>query len=256
MDCLSLAQAEEEICCRIRLGIKTHVVFINAAKVVKYRHDPALRDTIERAGLALADGVPVVWASWLYGRPLPGRVNGTDLMERLVARAAREGFRIFLLGGQPAIVEKTASEFKRRYPGLQVAGTQDGYFSESKNGDVIRRINDSDADLLFIAMSTPKKELWADAALDLLEAPVCQGVGGSFDIVAGCVKRAPRWMQRCGLEWFYRFLQEPARMGPRYLVTNPVFVFRVSWDAIRFWGSRIFVQRLERLRSSSFKVGE
>jgi N-acetylglucosaminyldiphosphoundecaprenol N-acetyl-beta-D-mannosaminyltransferase len=240
VDAMSLDQVEEDLCRRIRDRIKTHVVFINAAKVVGFSKDHKLQGAITRAGLSLADGVPIVWASRLYGNPLPGRVNGTDLMERLVSRAAREGFRVFLLGGTKEIVHAVAEEFKRRSPGLKIVGIQDGYFSDSQNDEIVARINESRADILLVGMSTPRKETWADETLHALNVSVCQGVGGSFDVVAGHVSRAPRWMQRFGLEWFYRFLQEPRRMGPRYLITNPLFVKQITGDVISFWRKRIF----------------
>jgi N-acetylglucosaminyldiphosphoundecaprenol N-acetyl-beta-D-mannosaminyltransferase len=233
--CLSLREAEEEICRRIREQIKTHVVFINAAKVVKYHSDASLRRVIERADLALADGVPIVWASRLYRESLKERVNGTDLMGRMIERAAQEGFRIFLLGGRQDVVEEAAAVYRRRHPSLQIAGIRSGYFSMEEDEDVIRQINQSRSDLVLIGMSTPRKELWADTALSRLDVTVCQGVGGSFDVIAGRVARAPVWMQRSGLEWFYRLLQEPRRMGPRYLATNPLFVWLVFKDAVRRW---------------------
>jgi len=232
---LSIQEAEEEICRRIREQIKTHVVFINAAKVVKYQYDASLRHVIERAELAFADGVPVVWASRLYRESLTGRVNGTDLMERMIERAAQDGFRIFLLGGRQDVVEEVAAVYRRRYPALQIAGMRSGYFSGEEEEDVILQINQSRADLVLIGMSTPRKELWADTALSRLDVAVCQGVGGSFDVIAGRVARAPVWMQRSGLEWFYRLLQEPRRMGPRYLATNPLFVWLILKDTVRRW---------------------
>jgi N-acetylglucosaminyldiphosphoundecaprenol N-acetyl-beta-D-mannosaminyltransferase len=232
---LSLREAEEEISRRIRKRIKTHVVFINAAKVVKYHSDSSLRQVIERADLALADGVPIVWASRLCRESLTGRVNGTDLMERMIGRAAKEGFRIFFLGGRQDVVEDAAAVYRRRYPSLEIAGMRSGYFSADEEEDVIRQINQSRADLVLIGISTPRKELWADTALSRLDVAVCQGVGGSFDVIAGRVARAPVWMQRSGLEWFYRLVQEPLRMGPRYLTTNPLFVWLILKDAVRRW---------------------
>jgi N-acetylglucosaminyldiphosphoundecaprenol N-acetyl-beta-D-mannosaminyltransferase len=232
---LSMQEAEAEICRRIRERMKTHVVFINAAKVVKYHSDASLRQVIERADLTLADGVPIVWASRLCRESLAGRVNGTDLMERMIERAAREGFRIFLLGGHQDVVEEAAAVCRRRYPLLQIAGMRSGYFSGDEEESVIRQINQSRSDLVLSGMSTPRKELWADAALSRLDVAVCQGVGGSFDVIAGRVTRAPVWMQRSGLEWFYRLLQEPRRMGPRYLATNPLFVWLILKDAVRRW---------------------
>jgi len=239
VDCISFGGAAEEICRRIEQRIPTDVVYINAAKIVKYHRDPALRSVIERADLLLADGVPVVWVSRLFGRALPGRVNGTDLMEQMAALTAERGYSIFLLGGTEEIVNATAAELSRRHPRLKIAGVRNGYFKPEQDDEVLQAIHDSGADLLLIGISTPKKELWGDRNLARLGVPICQGVGGSFDVVAGSVSRAPGWMQRCGLEWFYRFLQEPLRMGGRYLRTNPEFLWLVFCEAARFWGLRL-----------------
>jgi N-acetylglucosaminyldiphosphoundecaprenol N-acetyl-beta-D-mannosaminyltransferase len=239
VDCLSFDEAAAEICRRIEQRIPTHVVYINAAKVVKYHRNPVLRSVIERADLLLADGVPVVWISRLFGRALPGRVNGTDLMEHMVAHAAERGYGIFLLGGTEEVVYATAAELRRRHPRLKMVGVRNGYFKPEQNDEVLQAINDSGADLLLIGISTPQKELWGDHNLARLRVPVCQGVGGSFDVVVGLVSRAPRWMQRCGLEWFYRFLQEPRRMGGRYLRTNPEFLWLVLRETARLWSMRL-----------------
>ena len=233
VDALSFDQAIEEICRRIDNKVRTHIVFINAAKIAKYRSDPQLRAVIDRADLLLADGVPVVWASRLLRRALPGRVNGTDLMEAAIAIAAKKGYRLFFLGARPEVVAKTADVFSRRYPMLQVAGLRSGYFTDKESEGVVQEINDSGADLLLIGMSTPRKEFWVDQNLEKLKVSVAQGVGGSFDVAAGLVVRAPIWMQRSGLEWLYRLIQEPHRMWRRYLETNSVFVFLVLRDLVR-----------------------
>jgi|SRR6516225_3005578 N-acetylglucosaminyldiphosphoundecaprenol N-acetyl-beta-D-mannosaminyltransferase len=233
VDHLSFASAEAEICQRIEMGIPAHVVFVNAAKVVNYRRDRRLRQAVDRADLLLADGVPVVWASRLLGRSLPGRVNGTDLMERMVKVAAERGYRVFFLGARRQVLNRAIEEFKRRYPGLLVAGSRDGYFGPEEERSVIAEIAASRAQLLFLAISSPQKEVWADKNLDQLGSIVCQGVGGSIDVVAGITRRAPVWMQRNGLEWFFRLLQEPGRMWRRYLETNSQFIWMVGKDLAR-----------------------
>lgn len=238
VDCISFDHTVGELCRRIDLRERTHVLFINAAKVVKYAAGE-LRAVIDRADLLLADGVPVVWASRLLRRPLPGRVNGTDLMERMVAVAADRGYRVFFLGGTQSVIQRAVAEFQRRHPRLCVAGFRNGYFGDTEDDAVIAQINRSHPDLLLLGMSTPKKEIWADGNLLRLDVAVCQGVGGSFDVVAGLTRRAPRFMQVYGLEWFYRLLQEPRRMWRRYLVTNTLFVWLVLRDLVHtFTGSR------------------
>jgi len=232
VDVASFEEAVEEICLRIEQRRRTHIVFINAAKIAKYQRDSELRGVIDRADLLLADGVPVVWASRLLQRPLPGRVNGTDLMESAVAAAAQRGYRVFLLGAKPEVVAKTAEVFTKRHPGLQIVGTRSGYFRDEESPQVVREINASGADLLLIGMSTPRKEFWVDRHLSELEVSVAQGVGGSFDVAAGLVDRAPVWMQRSGLEWLHRLIQEPGRMWRRYLETNSMFLFLVLRDLV------------------------
>ena len=238
VDKLSLEEAVKELCYRLELRIRTHVVFVNAAKVVRCRQHPALRDVLERADLLLADGVPVVWASRLLGVPLPGRVNGTDLMERMLRAAAERGYRVYLLGARREVVTRTVVEIERRYPGVQVVGFHHGYFQESEEEILAREINASGADLILLGMSTPHKEFWGDRNLPRLGVAVCQGVGGSFDVLAGVVGRAPVWMQRSGLEWFYRLLQEPGRLWRRYLETNSAFIWLVLTDLASAWKAR------------------
>jgi N-acetylglucosaminyldiphosphoundecaprenol N-acetyl-beta-D-mannosaminyltransferase len=230
---ISFPQAAEELCRRIDQGVSTHVVFVNASKVVKYRDDSRLRGAMESADLLLADGVPVVWASRLLGLPLPGRVNGTDLMEHMVEIAAQRGYRVFFLGARREVLDRAIAKLQVRYPSLMVAGRRDGYFRPDEESQVIEEIVQSQSQLVFLAISTPQKEIWGYENLHRLGPVVVQGVGGSVDVVAGLVQRAPRWMQRCGLEWFFRFLQEPGRMWRRYLETNSRFVWLVLADIMR-----------------------
>jgi N-acetylglucosaminyldiphosphoundecaprenol N-acetyl-beta-D-mannosaminyltransferase len=232
VDRISLADALGDLCLRIERKKRTHVVFINAAKTVHCRRDTELRRAIDRADLLLADGVPIVWASRLTGAGLPGRVNGTDLMEAMLGNAAERGYRVFLLGAQPDVLDRCVQQILLRYPNINIVGYRDGYFSQADEKQVVQQINESRADILFLGMGTPQKELWADRNLPFLNVSVCQGVGGSFDVLAGLVKRAPEWVQRCGLEWSFRLLQEPKRLWRRYLTTNLVFLWLVLRDAI------------------------
>ncbi len=233
VDCLSFTQAQEEICRRIEDAIPAHVVFINAAKIVNYQRNRALQAAIDRADVLLADGVPVVWASRLLGRSLPGRVNGTDLMESMIAVAAQRGYRVFFLGARREVLRRAIDKLKTLYPGLTIAGYRDGYFRPAEEESLLQEIVASRAQLLFLAISTPRKEIWANENLRRLGPIVCQGVGGSIDVLAGATRRAPVWMQRFGLEWFFRFLQEPRRMWRRYLETNSLFLWLVFAELIR-----------------------
>jgi N-acetylglucosaminyldiphosphoundecaprenol N-acetyl-beta-D-mannosaminyltransferase len=225
VDCVSLEDAVMSLCACIEYRQSAHVVFVNALKAVMYQRDVEVKRVMDRATYLLADGVPLIWFSNLQGTPLPGRVNGTDLMERMVDESSRRGYRVFLLGATEEVLRLTVDALQERHPDLQVAGWRNGYFTEEDIPTIVRQVRSSGADLLLLAMSTPLKEVFADRWLDDLGVAVCQGVGGSFDVVAGTTRRAPLWMQRNGLEWFYRFLQEPGRMWRRYLATNSIFLW-------------------------------
>lgn len=203
------------------------IVVLNAAKVVKARNNKKLRDIILSADLIGPDGVPLIWVSKLLGDPLPGRVNGTDLMERLVELSNRRGYSIYFFGAKQEIVEKVVKIYSEKYPNLKIAGFRNGYFSPDEETQIVEEIRNAHPDILLIAMSTPMKEEWESRNLQHLNVPVCHGVGGSFDVIAGLVKRAPVWMQKTGLEWLYRIYQEPKRMWKRYLVTNTLFILLV-----------------------------
>ena len=205
---------------------KTHqIVVVNVAKIISAMKDQELARIVEGAALVGADGVPVIWSSRLLGDALPERINGTDLMENLVARAAEKGYSIFFLGARHEILDKTVETFLSEYPDLCVAGKRNGYFSDEENDEVLQQIRASEADILFIAISSPFKEKWVNNNLDKLGVGVCHGVGGSFDVIAGLTRRAPVWMQNSGLEWLYRVIQEPRRLFGRYLLTNTRFVW-------------------------------
>ena len=197
---------------------------VNAAKVVNMQRDARLRDDVLASDIVLADGMSLVWASRLVGRPLPERVAGIDLMFRLLERAAEKGHRVFCLGATDEVLEGAVANFRARYPKLVIAGTQHGYFSVADEPRVAQAIAASRADIVFIAMTSPRKEQFLAQWSRVLDVPVWHGVGGSFDVAAGKVARAPMLWQRLGLEWLYRVKQEPRRLWKRYLVTNTIFV--------------------------------
>jgi N-acetylglucosaminyldiphosphoundecaprenol N-acetyl-beta-D-mannosaminyltransferase len=188
------------------------------------RKDKLLRESVTSSDLVLADGAPLVWLSRLRRMPLPERVAGIDLMLELFALADKRKFRVFLLGATKSVLERVVAFAAAKYPNMVVVGSQDGYFAESQDEHVANAVRDSNADMLFVAMSSPRKEIFMNRWNSRMGVPVCHGVGGSFDVVAGVTKRAPRWMQRLGLEWLYRVIQEPGRMWKRYLVTNTLFL--------------------------------
>ncbi|WP_245410881.1 WecB/TagA/CpsF family glycosyltransferase [Microvirga flavescens] len=212
--------------CRAALTARSPLLLgvLNAAKVVKLRKDPALRTSLLECDLLLADGQSVVWASKLLGRPLPERVTGIDIFERLLGLAHREGWSIYLLGAKPDVLRTLEERLQERYPGLKIAGRNDGYFADEDGSRIAADIRKSGADMLFLGMSSPKKEIFLGSFKDSLDVPVLHGVGGSFDILAGITKRAPVGWQRFGMEWAFRLLQEPRRMAWRYLSTNAEFL--------------------------------
>jgi N-acetylglucosaminyldiphosphoundecaprenol N-acetyl-beta-D-mannosaminyltransferase len=200
------------------------VIAINPEKVMKAQHDPELRDFIEHAGLRIADGVGIVLASRLRGGAVRSRVTGVDLMLQLVAEAEAQGWRVFLLGAQPDVNEAAAEELKRRFPALALAGRRDGYFAPAEDREVAQAIADARTDLLFVALGSPAQERFLLQWGDLTAARVRMGVGGSLDVIAGRVPRAPALMRRAGLEWLYRLYREPWRL--RRMLVLPVFLVR------------------------------
>jgi N-acetylglucosaminyldiphosphoundecaprenol N-acetyl-beta-D-mannosaminyltransferase len=215
---LALAESAVDEHQRFLVGV------VNAAKVTKLKADPVLRDSLLEADVLLADGQSVVWASRLVGRPLPERVAGIDLFESLLGLADRRGLRVYLLGAKPEVLARVVDEIGHRWPGVVVAGARDGYFTEAASDAVAADIAAAGADMLFLGMTTPKKEIFLGTYGDRLGVPVLHGVGGSFDVLAGVTRRAPRLWQRLGMEWAYRMLQEPRRLARRYLVTNVAFL--------------------------------
>lgn len=204
-----------------------HVV-INVSKVVEMRKDQHLRQIIADCDMINVDGMPIVWASKLLGTPLPCRVAGVDLFQELIGVCAEKGYRPFFFGATEEVVCKVVSTFQSMYPALDVAGYRNGYYSPDDETQIAELIRSSNADMLFVGFSSPKKEKYLNKWMPVMQVPFCMGVGGSFDIVAGKTKRAPVWMQNAGLEWFYRILQEPRRMWKRYAKTNPVFIAMVA----------------------------
>jgi N-acetylglucosaminyldiphosphoundecaprenol N-acetyl-beta-D-mannosaminyltransferase len=202
----------------------TQHMAINAAKLVAMQDDPKLCQIIDSCGLVNADGQSVVWASRLLGDPLPERVAGIDLMEALLALAESRGYRVYFLGARADVLERAVERLREKYPRLQVAGARDGYFSDDEAAGVCEAIRASHADVLFVAMSSPRKEYFLGEHGPDLGAPFVMGVGGSIDVIAGMTRRAPASWQRLGLEWLFRLFQEPRRMFRRYAVTNTRFI--------------------------------
>lgn len=216
----TIAYVEEIIEKRIPVQ---HVV-INASKVNLINDDPCLAEIVNACPLINADGSSIVWAAKQLGIPLKERVTGCDLFQKLVALAAEKNYKIYLFGAKEEVVSVVKEIFEQKYPALQIVGYRNGYFTEADEPDMVADMAASGADMMFVAFSSPKKEYWVHKYLNQLNIPFVMGVGGSFDIVAGKTKRAPVWMQKIGMEWFYRFIQEPRRMWKRYVIGNIKFV--------------------------------
>lgn len=221
--------------CRFALRERKRLLIgvVNAAKVVNLHRDPLLRDSLLECDVIVADGQSVVWASRLLRRPLPERVAGCDLFEALLGVAEADNRSVFLLGAKPEVLALLQAKLAVRFPKLRIAGARDGYFKEHEQAEVAREIRESGADMLFLGITSPKKEIFLGKYADQLGVPILHGVGGSFDVLAGVTKRAPVRWQKLGLEWGYRVLQEPRRMWKRYLTTNTRFLVLTGREVFR-----------------------
>jgi N-acetylglucosaminyldiphosphoundecaprenol N-acetyl-beta-D-mannosaminyltransferase len=204
-------------------GFVQHMA-INVAKLVAMKSDPQLREGVAQCELVTADGQPIVWASRLLRDPLPERVAGIDLMERLLALADEMGYRVYVLGAQREILERAVDRMRAEFPQLQLAGYRDGYYKEADEPEVARAITAACPDILLVAMSSPRKEFFLARYRERLGVPFVMGVGGAIDVYAGLRQRAPVWLQTIGLEWLFRLVQEPRRLARRYLTTNALFL--------------------------------
>jgi N-acetylglucosaminyldiphosphoundecaprenol N-acetyl-beta-D-mannosaminyltransferase len=216
----------------IRARTPHYNIAINAAKVVEYQDDEALRSAIGEAHLLTADGQAVVWASRLLGQPVPARVAGTDLMQALLAHAPRRDYSVYLLGAKDEVVRACVTRAQKDHPSLRIAGFRNGYFRRDEEDDVVAAVRAAKPDILFLGFGTPAKEYFMHRHYRALGVPFVMGVGGSFDVYAGLVARAPRWMQRAGLEWAFRLAQEPRRMWKRYLVGNLRFAWIIARELL------------------------
>jgi N-acetylglucosaminyldiphosphoundecaprenol N-acetyl-beta-D-mannosaminyltransferase len=208
------------------------VITANAAILCSMRRDAEMQDACRRADLVVADGMSVVWASRLAGGSLPERVAGVDLMSRLLAAASGSRLSVYFLGAKPEVVDELVRRCGRDFPGLTVAGSRDGYFGPAEEDAVIASIRQSAPHMLFVGMPSPFKDKWCERHRQALNVPVIVGVGGSFDVLAGYVQRAPRALQSMGLEWSWRVAMEPRRMWKRYLVTNSEFLWLAAGEIL------------------------
>ena len=221
---LTMEETVEEVEGIIARGTPTQHVVINASKLNLMESDPELAEIVNGCPLINADGTSVLWAARCLGVPMRERVAGIDLFLRLIELAPKKDWGVYLFGAKEEVVLKVKGIFEERYPGIRIVGYRNGYFTEADEPQIVADMAASDADMMFVAFSSPKKERWVHKYLNQIGIPFVMGVGGSFDVVAGVTDRAPKWMQDHGLEWFYRFIQEPGRLWKRYIVGNAKFV--------------------------------
>lgn len=219
-------------------GRPEYVVTPNAQHVLSLQSDAHFREIYRHAFLVVPDGVPLLWAAKFLKTPLKDRVNGTDLFEKLCAIAAEKQLKIFLLGGRPGAADKAAETLVARHPNLKIAGTYcPSYGFESKPEELAlinSKIIATAPHILFVGLGAPKQEKWTYANYRELGVPVSVGIGVSFELVAGMVTRAPVWMQKTGLEWFFRLIVEPGRLWKRYIIGNPLFILLVLRQRLGF----------------------
>ena len=209
------------------------VVTANASIVCMMRRDSALRAACRRGDLVLPDGMSVVWTSRLAGIPFPERVTGVDLMGHLLEAASTHRLRVYLLGARPDVLRELARRCARDYPGAVITGVRDGYFGPGEETAVVEEIRRAAPHMLFVGMPSPFKETWCERNREALDVPVIMGVGGTFDVMAGYVRRAPRLLQCAGLEWAWRLAMEPRRMWKRYLLSNSEYMYLAAGAILR-----------------------
>jgi N-acetylglucosaminyldiphosphoundecaprenol N-acetyl-beta-D-mannosaminyltransferase len=237
VDRVSLRSATAKLEDLITRGGAHQVIVLSVPQLMLGRRHRRLFDIWNGASLVLPDGVPLLWASRLLGAPIPGRVAGSDLFWALSRVAEKERYTCFLLGSTPEVLTRLERVLRSRFPLLRLAGSFAPPFSSSFSGpvndDIVSRVNSARPDILWVGLGAPRQELWIHANLGRLDVRLAIGVGAAFDMCSGSVRRAPGWMQRAGLEWFYRFLREPKRLFRRYFIESVPFLPRVLWQRVR-----------------------
>jgi N-acetylglucosaminyldiphosphoundecaprenol N-acetyl-beta-D-mannosaminyltransferase len=223
LDPLTMQETVELIGDSIQARQNLRHVVVNVAKLVNMQRDAELHADVCGSDIINIDGMGVVWGCRLLGHKVPERVSGIDLMDKILAFCAEHNFRPYILGAKPEVLEQAVKNISAKYPALEFAGSQHGYYGWDNEPEIMEQIRATKPDCLFIAITSPHKERIIHRYGEMLQIPFVMGVGGSVDIYAGFTARAPEWMQRCGLEWLYRIYQEPRRMWKRYAVTNSLY---------------------------------
>lgn len=233
IDPWTMEQTVEATDVLIRSDSFAHVIGVNADKLLQMRDDPQMDAYVRQCEIVNADGASMVIAAKKLGVDLPGRVAGIDLMHELCTLAERRGHRVYLLGAKAEVVAKTANALTSEYPKMTIAGFRDGYFGEDEFDAVVAEVEGVRPDIVFVGITSPKKERLIERFRELGAKGAFVGVGGSFDVVSGCIPRAPMWMQRANLEWLFRMMQEPKRLVKRYTVGNTRFYLLLRKEARR-----------------------
>lgn len=237
IDNLTMQEAIDGIEELIKRKESSYVVTPNAAHIVLLQRDKEFKKIYRRASLVVPDGMSLLWAAKILGRPLREKVSGSDLLLAFCKVAAKKGYRLFLLGAGPGVAAKAAKILTRKNPGLKIVATYSPPFGfengEEENKKIVQMTKTTKPDLLFVGLGTPKQEKWIWKHKDELHVPVSMGVGAAFDFTAGTVKRAPKWMQKSGLEWFFRLYEEPRRLWKRYLIGNAIFLSLVLKEFLK-----------------------
>lgn len=205
--------------------VKQYIFTPNAWHILELQKNKTLQEAYKNAYLLLSDGFSIILASHFLGAPLKERITGIDLFEELLKLAEHKGYKIYLLGATENVIKQTVSQILKKYNGIKIVGYHHGYFSDDNT--IVKQINLLSPDILFVGMGFPKQELWIYRNINLLNVKVVVCVGGTFDVISGKFKRAPKWMQKIGLEWLWRLIQEPRRLWKRYLIGNTIFVWLV-----------------------------
>ena len=231
----TMKEARDTIAQQLKAGRKTRgkkapwlIATANAEMIMMATGNPSLMEALNEADLVVPDGAGTVWAAHELGYKMPERVAGYDLVQELlkIAPASENRFKMFFFGSAPGVAEAAKAKAEALYPGVEVVGCRNGFFTEDDEPEIIREINESGADLLLCALGVPKQEIWIRKHLAELEISAAIGVGGTLDVMAGNVKRAPLWMQKAKLEWAYRVILQPSRIGR--LAALPKFVLAVK----------------------------
>lgn len=232
VDNLTIGEALETIDQLVQENRNAYVVTPNVDHIVQVEQGGEFREIYENADLILADGKPLLWISKWYGTPIKQKVSGSDLFPLLCGRAAKRGYKMFFLGAAEGVAAQAAENLTKRYPGLQVVGTYSppyGFEQDAVELEKIEKtITDKKPQILIVGLGCPKQELFIWNNKERLNVPISLGLGASLDFEAGNVKRAPKWMSECGLEWAYRIMQDPKRLIKRYLI-NDMKIFRLIW---------------------------